>query len=291
MLSFGASSCWFLSYWVPLCLGSSSWFLSYWVPLYLASPFWSIPPFLLSSLFSSSLFPDEISKDKPLTATGAAWETPFDGTGGCSLSFSHSFSVLLCLSLSLSFSLSGLISFSISLFGLLWISVSVSDLLSISVSVSCFVCGIVAAISRFFAALIFIAAPSVTVFVALIPVPAAWMSVPAAWMSVPAAWMFVPVVPIPGFVLVTSVAVILTPVFVVLTPASTILFSASSTSVPFEFILLLMSAELFPVPSFSSLMSQNRSSGSLYFLRLSVMILWYCSWMACEVRIPYSLYI
>ena len=117
------------------------------------------------------------------------------------------------------------------------------------------------------------------------------MSVPAAWMSVPAAWMFVPVVPIPGFVLVTSVAVILTPVFVVLTPASTILFSASSTSVPFEFILLLMSAELFPVPSFSSLMSQNRSSGSLYFLRLSVMILWYCSWMACEVRIPYSLYI
>ncbi|KAB5245991.1 hypothetical protein GAB11_06630, partial [Bacteroides thetaiotaomicron] len=25
MLSFGASSCWFLSYWVPLCLGSSCW--------------------------------------------------------------------------------------------------------------------------------------------------------------------------------------------------------------------------------------------------------------------------
>ncbi|KAB4750628.1 hypothetical protein FH717_17100, partial [Bacteroides thetaiotaomicron] len=40
MLSFGASSCWFLSYWVPLCLGSSCWFLSYWVPLCLGSSCW-----------------------------------------------------------------------------------------------------------------------------------------------------------------------------------------------------------------------------------------------------------
>ena len=169
------------------------------------------------------------------------------------------------------------LSLSLSLSGLLLISVSVSDLLSISVSVSCFVCGIVAAISRFFAALIFIADSSVTVFVALIPVPAAWI--------------FVPVVSIPVFVLVTSVAVILIPVFIALTSAPTIWLSASYTSVPFEFILFLISAELFSVPSSPSLMSQNCSSGSLYFLRLSVMILWYCSWMACEVRIPYSLYI
>ena len=41
----------------------------------------------------------------------------------------------------------------------------------------------------------------------------------------------------------------------------------------------------------SSLIIQKCSRGNLYFLRLSVMILWYCSWIACEVSTPYSLYI